>query len=74
MFHKGQKVRGGLFSRDTHGAVVADYMRNLNAFSERRWKSLLTASGIIESEKPANSSNTSSLECARHSLYIPSSP
>lgn len=74
MFHKGQKIRGGLFSRDSHGAVVADYMKNLESFSERHWRSLLTAGGIIESNSQPNSSNGSSLECARHSLYIPSSP
>jgi hypothetical protein len=74
MFHSGQKVRSGTFSRESHGSVVADYMENLNIFSERRWKSLLSACGIIEVKKPVRNSNTSSLDRTRHALYIPSSP
>ena len=74
MFTSGRKVRGGTFSRDSHGDMVADYMKNLSAFSERRWKSLLTACGLVEAQRTANTSEASTLECVRDSLYIPSSP
>ena len=75
MFHSGQKIRSGTFSRESHGGVVADYMENLNVFSERRWKSLLTACSVVkEVQNPLNFCTTSSLERARHALYVPSSP
>jgi hypothetical protein len=74
MFHSGEKIRSGSFSRESHGDVVADYMENLNIFSERRWKSLLTACSVIKEEPTVISSNPSSLACSRHALYIPSSP
>ena len=34
MFHSGQKIRISTFSCEYHGGVVADYMENLNVFSE----------------------------------------
>ena len=74
MFTSGRKVRASTFSRDSHGDVVADYMKNLSAFSERHWKSLLTACGLVEAQRTANTSGASTLECVRDSLYIPSSP
>ncbi|KAH8982122.1 hypothetical protein EDB86DRAFT_3051092 [Lactarius hatsudake] len=69
-FHSGRKARVSPFSRDSHGEIVADYVENLNAFSERRWKSLLTACGL----KREGQVKIRSLESARHALYIPSSP
>jgi hypothetical protein len=74
MFHSGKKVRGGSFSREIYGSVVDDYMENLKIFSERRWKSLLTACGIFKEGKEENPVPSSSMSHARHALYIPSSP
>ncbi|KAH9170338.1 hypothetical protein EDB89DRAFT_2244086 [Lactarius sanguifluus] len=74
-FYSGQKVRSSPFSRDGHADIVKDYMRNLNALSERRWNSLLTTCGV---KSPGGGTvdrlQTSSLESSRHALYIPSSP
>ncbi|KAH9028283.1 hypothetical protein EDB85DRAFT_1892584 [Lactarius pseudohatsudake] len=74
-FESGQKVRTRPFSRDGHGEVVADYMKNLKKLSERRWESMLIAYGIVEEgQVQASPSKASSLESMRHALYIPSSP
>ncbi|KAH9032128.1 hypothetical protein EDB85DRAFT_2145690 [Lactarius pseudohatsudake] len=76
-FESGQKVRVSPFSRDSHGGIVADYMKNLKKLSERRWKSLLIAYGIMEAGQvrvQVSPSKASSLESMRHALYIPSSP
>lgn len=74
MFHSGQKIRSGAFSREYHGGIVADYMENLNVFSERRWKSLLTACGVVKGARKLNALSDTSLERTRHALYVPSSP
>ena len=74
MFHSGHKIRTDTFSREYHGGIVADYMENLNAFSERRWKSLLTACGVNKEARKMDKLSNISLEGARHALYIPSSP
>ncbi|KAH9018292.1 hypothetical protein EDB85DRAFT_1897238 [Lactarius pseudohatsudake] len=74
-FESGQKVRTRPFSRDGHGEVVADYMKNLKKLSERRWESMLIAYGIVEEgQVQVSPSKASSLESMRHALYIPSSP
>ena len=72
-FHSGQKVHASPFSRDSHGAIVADYMENLRAFSDRRWTSLLAACGVMDGAA-AETFGGPLLDSARHRLYIPSSP
>ncbi|KAH9161474.1 hypothetical protein EDB89DRAFT_2157637 [Lactarius sanguifluus] len=47
-FESGQQVQASPFSWDSHGSIVADYMKNLKKLSERRWKSLLIAYGTME--------------------------
>ncbi|KAH9028661.1 hypothetical protein EDB85DRAFT_1892403 [Lactarius pseudohatsudake] len=69
-FRSGQKVRASPFSRDNHGEIVAEYIHTLNALSERRWKSMLTVYGL----KGEGQVEMRSLESARRTLYIPSSP
>ena len=75
MFTTSYKVRSGTFSCDYHGEIVANYMENLNAFSEQCWKSLLTACSIIQvMRNHGDLPGGSSLEGDQHALYIPSSP
>ncbi|KAH9043628.1 hypothetical protein EDB85DRAFT_1885230 [Lactarius pseudohatsudake] len=69
-FCSGQKVRASPFSQDNHGEIVAEYIHTLNALSERHWKSMLTVYGL----KGEGQVEMHSLESARHTLYIPSSP
>ena len=72
-FHSGQKVHVSPFSWDSHGAIVADYMENLRAFSNRHWMSLLTACGVMDGVA-AETFGGPLLDSAQHRLYIPSSP
>ncbi|KAH9172394.1 hypothetical protein EDB89DRAFT_1906249 [Lactarius sanguifluus] len=76
-FESDQQVQASLFSWDSHGSIVTDYMKNLKKLSERHWKSLLIAYGTMEEGQvrvQVSPSKASSLESMRHALYIPSSP
>lgn len=65
----------GDFSGENNSGMVKDYMLNALELSPRRWKSILTASGMAAPPTQITlPASTRSLQSTRHALYIPSSP
>ena len=60
-------------SQDSHGINVADYMENLQAFSNCHWTLLLTTCGVMDGVA-AEMFRGPLLDSTQHKLYIPSSP
>jgi len=75
MYHSGERVDVGQFSRELVGEMVDDYMANATIMSERRWAKLMDACGAVVGPRDRHPiPSSSSMQQKRRTLYVPSSP
>jgi hypothetical protein len=74
MYHSGEHVDVGQFSRELVGEMVDDYVANATIMSERRWAKLMDNCGALGPEDHHPIPSSSSMQQKRRTLYVPSSP
>jgi hypothetical protein len=75
MYHSGERIDVGQFSRELVGDIIDDYMTNATIMSKRRWAKLLDICGAQGSTKEGHPiPGSSSMQQKRRKLYVPSSP
>ena len=72
MYHTGECVNTGQFSRELVGEMIDDYMAKAEIMSDRRWGKLIKICGGQGSA--SRPEDTSSMRQKRRNLYICSSP
>ena len=75
MYHTGERVNVGQFSREMVGHMIDDYGANAKALSDRRWSKIMEivgqAQNVVKDQRP--SPNAASMQQKRRILYIASS-
>jgi hypothetical protein len=74
MYHSGERVDVGQFSREMVGSMIEEYAENAEAMSERRWSKILGICGIHNTPVDRPIPSAPSMQQKRRHLYIPSSP
>ena len=74
MYHSGERVNVGQFSREMVGHMIEDYGANAKALSERRWLRIMDIIGIAQITEDLPRPNASSMQQKRRTLYVTSSP
>lgn len=74
MYHTGECVDVGQFSRELVGEIIDDYAHNAAIMSQRRWANLMDICGAPDPEDRQPIPGSSSMQQRRRTLYVPSSP
>jgi hypothetical protein len=74
MYHTGEQVDIGPFSREKFGGMVEDYIKNIKDLTENRWRKIMESCGAQGEQDREVPTNTFLMEKKRRVLYIPSSP
>ena len=76
MYHSGERVDVGQFSRELVGDMIDDYVANATIMSKRRWTKLMDTCGAQGTAEDSHHPipGSSSMQQKRRTLYVPSSP
>jgi hypothetical protein len=74
MYHTGEYLNAGQFSRELVGEMVDDYVANATIMSNRRWTKLIKICGGQGPKTEDRIPVSSSMQTKRRTLYVLSSP
>jgi hypothetical protein len=74
MYHSGERVNVGQFSREMVGHMIEDYGANAKALSARRWSRIVDVIGIAQMTEDPPRPDASTMQQKRRTLYVASSP